>query len=217
MSEDQTQGKGRLGRSWFSSPYVNLTFSLLLFPKRPPDEYPLFTLAAANAIVNTLQETCGIPARVKWPNDILIHGKKVAGILLDLVVLSSTQRAFILGIGINVNMTSDQFPPEMQKTASSLRIYSGSSVQREMFLSVLLNHLEKWYGLFQKGESELIQSEWKAASETLGRMVEVKLAQGTVKGLAKDLNAEGALVLEGEQGNEHIIHSGDVVHLRSGG
>jgi len=216
IAEHQTEGKGRLGRPWVSSPFLNLTFSVLLFPKDSSIEYTLLALASANAIVNAIHQALGMDAKVKWPNDILLKGRKVAGILLEWVILPKLQKGFILGIGVNVNGLGEQFPVELQNTATSLRRVKGTPVQREAFLSVLINQLEKWYDSFQEGRASLILEQWKVFSETLGQPVQVHLPQGCIHGIAKDLDRDGALILEKSDGQKQIIHSGDIVHLRTG-
>jgi len=214
IAETQTDGKGRLGRSWVSPPYLNLTFSILLFPPASEGALSLFTLASANAMIDAIKETLNLQAKVKWPNDILIHGKKVAGILLELLTLSSKRRALILGIGVNVNMLKIHWPEEIQQQSTSLLEVSGLSISREVFLLSLLKQLELWYQHFIEGQRARILSRWKASSETLGRRVQVMLPHRTLEGIAQNLSEEGALLLDLGKGQIHKIYSGDVVHLR---
>lgn len=215
IAEHQTEGKGRLGRSWVSPPFLGLTFSVLLFPKKNPDQYPLLSLAFANAIVNAVQQVLGIEAKVKWPNDILLKGRKVAGILSEMIISPNLQKGFILGVGVNVNGLEEQFPVELQHTVTSLRMVKGTPVQREAFLSVLINQLEKWYDCFQEGQASFILEQWKNSSETMGKTVKVYLPQGCFYGIAKDLEGDGALILEKSNGEKQTIHSGDIVHIRT--
>ncbi len=214
IAELQTQGKGRLGRSWLSPPYLNLTFSLVLYPTVSPSDLTRLTLASANALVEGIEEATGLHAGVKWPNDILLRGKKVAGLLLELVAGSEGRASLILGIGVNVNLLSNQWPEEIRAGAISLREVLGSSVDRERLLALLLKHLERWYNVFLEGRYELILSRWKGLSETLGEEVRVVLPQGDVEGRALDLTEEGALILDLGNGERRIVFSGDVVHVR---
>jgi BirA family biotin operon repressor/biotin-[acetyl-CoA-carboxylase] ligase len=214
VAELQTQGKGRLGRPWLSPPYLNLTFSLVLYPTVSSSDLTRLTLASANALVEGIEEATGLHVGVKWPNDILLGGKKVAGLLLELVAGPQGKANLILGIGLNVNILSDEWPEEIRSGATSLREVLGSALDRERLLAFLLKHLERWYNLFLEGRHGLILSRWKELSETLGEEVRVMLPQGYVEGRALDLTEEGALILDLGNGERRIVFSGDVVHVR---
>ncbi|BCV24314.1 biotin--[acetyl-CoA-carboxylase] ligase [Gelria sp. Kuro-4] len=207
VAEEQKSGRGRRGRAWSSPPRVGIWASLLLRPAFLPSQAPLLTLTAAVAGAEAIRRVTGLTAGIKWPNDLLIGGRKVAGILMELSAEQDVVLYVILGIGINVNTPS--FPGELAALATSLYQERGESVSRRELLQAFLERFEFWYDRLP-GEAEALRSRWRELSVTLGRRVTVTAPTFTVSGLARNIDREGALLLETETGDLVRILSGDV-------
>ncbi|MBI3595813.1 MAG: biotin--[acetyl-CoA-carboxylase] ligase [Nitrospirae bacterium] len=214
LANTQTRGRGRMGRHWISPPDVNLYFSIILRPVGDPQRVGLWTLAAANAVAQAIEQTVGLPARLKWPNDLLIHHKKVAGLLLESVVQKGQIRYLVLGIGVNVNLLCEALPKTLRNSISSLRQESGRVVDRIRLLQRILETLEIQYRSFQVEPPGKILNAYTARSETLGRSVRVQDQGHEWTGIAEGLTPEGALILRRRDREEVIIRSDDVVHVR---
>jgi BirA family biotin operon repressor/biotin-[acetyl-CoA-carboxylase] ligase len=214
LANTQTRGRGRMGRHWISPPDVNLYFSIILRPGGDPRRVGLWTLAAANAVAQAIEQTVGLPARLKWPNDLLIHHKKVAGLLLESVVQKGRIRYLVLGIGVNVNLLCETLPETLRDSVSSLRQESGRVVDRIRLLQRVLETLEIQYQSFQNEPPGMILSTYTARSETLGRPVRVREQDNEWTGIAEGLTPDGALILKRPDLEEVIIRSDDVVHVR---
>ncbi|AEB12615.1 biotin--[acetyl-CoA-carboxylase] ligase [Marinithermus hydrothermalis] len=196
LAEQQTQGRGRRGRGWASPAGAGLYFSLLLRPALPLTALPRLTLAAGVA----LAEAAGVGG-LKWPNDLLApDGNKLAGVLLEADLLGEEVRYVLLGIGLNVHQSP------LPEGAAYLEAYRPA--RRVEVLAHLLERLEHWYA--RLGEPEAILAAWRARSYTLGRPVRVRWVGGVVEGVAVDLEADGALVVEVASGKRTRISAGDV-------
>ena len=193
-AETQTQGRGRQGRSWVTPPGKALAFSILLRPRLAPRDLPWITLMAAGAVARALEGPRSKPG-IKWPNDILLGGKKVCGILTEMGPSRDNGPSVVLGIGLNVNQAVRDFPPALRKTATSLRMATKKTWDREKLLSSLLDHLEEEYGHLSKGRIQRLIKEWGRRNVTLGREVKVSHARKTLQGTALGLDRSGALVL----------------------
>jgi len=211
VAEEQRAGRGRLGRGW-SSPKGGLWFSLLLRPPVAPSEAPKLTLMAGIAVVEALERQLGLRARLKWPNDVLVQGKKLCGILAESRS-GATLEFVILGIGINANFLVSALPEELRKTAISAREVLRKPVDRMALLRAILNELETGYTAFCAGDTGAIVARWKELTETLGRKVRVETGTGIVEGVAEDVDESGALVVRTPEGLV-TVDSGDCVHLR---
>ncbi|HET6466599.1 MAG TPA: biotin--[acetyl-CoA-carboxylase] ligase [Nitrospiria bacterium] len=214
LANTQTRGRGRMGRHWISPPDVNLYFSIILRPGGDPRRVGLWTLAAANAVAHAIEQTVGLPARLKWPNDLLIHHKKVAGLLLESIVQKGRIRYLVLGIGVNVNLLCETLPEPLRDSVSSLRQESGHAVDRIGLLQRALEALEIQYRSFQNEAAGKILKTYTARSETLGRPVRVQEQDHEWTGIAEGLTPEGALILRRGDREEVIIRSDNVVHVR---
>jgi BirA family biotin operon repressor/biotin-[acetyl-CoA-carboxylase] ligase len=175
----------------------------------------LWTLAAANAVAQAIEQTVGLPTRLKWPNDILIHHKKVAGLLMESVVQKGRIRYLVLGIGVNVNLMADALPKTLRDSVSSLRQESGRVIDRVRLLQRILETIEIQYRSFQAEPPGKILNTYTARSETLGRSVRVQDQDHEWTGIAEGLTPEGALILSRNDQEEVIIRSNDVVHVRA--
>lgn len=207
IAETQTSGRGRMDRSW-CSPEGGLYFTLVLRPHIPPVMSPLVNFGAAFVLARTLQEFCGVEALVKWPNDVLIYGKKVSGMLSEMEA-AGDQVSFV-NIGIGINMNND-LPPDLP-FATSIKNISGKTWSRKRFLSEFLDRLEN--RIHQPDLANVIE-EWKSCSATLGQQVRIVSRQGVTKGKAVDVDPNGALVVRTADGTIKKIYYGDCFHASS--
>jgi len=209
IAEAQTGGRGRKGRSWFSPPGEGIYLSMVLRPRISPIEAPKITLIAGIAAAETLLEAFpGLDVHIKWPNDILVGAKKVAGTLTEIASDMDQVAYVVSGMGINVN--GRRFPAELKEIASSICVETGCPADRAVLVRSLLERYEKEYMSFlQKGPAPMLDR-WKALSRTLGKRIQVDTPQGRRTGTARDLDRDGGLLLEDDQGRMFTIISGDV-------
>ncbi len=208
VAEEQTGGKGRLDRSFLSPFAQGVWFSLILRPPFPPVEISKMTLVAAVALTNVLRRMGLIHCGIKWPNDILVHGKKIVGILTELNGTAEKINYLIMGIGINTDLSKKALPRELKKTATSFAM-ENISVRRDALLQALLLELERYYTMAkEKGFSPILE-EWKVLSCMLGQEVEVSSMDKTFTGKAVNLDENGNLLVETPTGIEKVL-AGDV-------
>jgi BirA family biotin operon repressor/biotin-[acetyl-CoA-carboxylase] ligase len=205
IAEAQTRGRGRLSREWLS-PEGGIYFTLILRPRISPAYAPRINLMAAIAVAATIRKLFGLKAELKWPNDVLIEGKKVCGILAEMDAEMDVVNFVNIGIGINVNTSVPQF----EKTATSLKDALGKEISRKEFLSTLLVEIERRLPLLMKAD---LLEEWKKLSATLNRDVRVIGLSEEVKGQAIDIDATGALILKGKDSSLRTVLVGDCIHL----
>jgi BirA family transcriptional regulator, biotin operon repressor / biotin---[acetyl-CoA-carboxylase] ligase len=214
LAETQTLGRGRMGRIWHSPTGVNLYFSLILRPSRAAREVPWLGLASGDAVARGLAKASGLSASVKWPNDVQLSNRKVAGILLEQAVQGETADAVILGIGVNVNVRDGEFPPELTGSATSLRIQTGRTQDRTAVLHGLLESLEEGYATFLRGDYRVIRENYLKRMGQMGERVRVQSGDRFVEGVVSDLADDGALVLRLDGGRTVSIHAGESTGLR---
>ncbi|KTG08715.1 biotin--acetyl-CoA-carboxylase ligase [Haloprofundus marisrubri] len=216
LADEQVGSRGRLNREW-TAPSGGVWLSLVLRPERPPAHVPLFTLAAAVATTKAAREA-GVPAEIKWPNDVLVPvdgdesnddtlgrgGRKLAGILTEMEGEADRVSWLVVGIGVNANIDAETLPAG----ATSIREEAGD-VERRLFVQRLV---EEFYAL--RDDSEAVLPAWREYSATLGRRVRVETPGGVVEGEAVDVVHPGALVVDTDEG-EVTVHAGDCEHLRS--
>lgn len=210
VAEEQTGGKGRLGRKWFSPKGKGIWMSLVLRPKQPLHYMPQLTLLTGVAVCRAVRRTTGVMAGLKWPNDLLVDGRKICGILLESAAEDEYVRYCIAGIGISANLDPDDYPDELKSVATSLKIEAGHPVDRVQLIAAAMEEFETLYRLYQQEGFAPIASLWEALSVTLGKRVTVGAASGPVTGLALKLDPHGALVILTEDGRELPVFSGDV-------
>jgi BirA family biotin operon repressor/biotin-[acetyl-CoA-carboxylase] ligase len=211
LADLQSEGKGRRGRVWESPPGVNLYASVILRPHIPPVIAPQITLLAGVAIANALARTSGLDLRIKWPNDIFLRGKKVAGILSEMEAEGDRIRFIILGMGINLNWRTANIPPNLRKIATSLGAETGKEIPRQLVAAENFEELEQKYKLFlQEGFSPTLREEWNRLSWTRGKQVTLQLADQEISGQALGLDTDGALLLLDEEGRTQRFIAGDV-------
>jgi len=212
FAERQTAGKGRLGRTWQANPYENLTFSLILRPTLPPEALNLLPLYAAVAVAEAIEHETGLSVECKWPNDLLIGGKKSAGILLEGSLKEDGLEFVVLGIGVNVNQTT--FPEDISPRATSLKAQAGREIDRIRLLREILRTLEMHYSAIMKKGFHNVLPLWLARSTMINREISVTQDGTVITGIVKRLSPEGALVLEAG-GAEKTLFAGDVSILGS--
>lgn len=208
-AETQTAGKGRRGRVWVSPPGTGLWFSLILRPAAPAARAPVLTLAAALSVAEAAEEVCGLAAGIKWPNDIVISGRKVCGILTEMRAEADRVRYVIVGIGVNVN-TAD-FPEEIRATATSLYLESGARVDRGRLLAAVMERMEHWYGLFLRTfDMTLLREAYTARLLNLNRESVIEENGSVLRGRCLGIDDEGLLLIGTEDGAVQKVRSGEV-------
>lgn len=210
FAESQTKGRGRLGRRWVSPSRKGLWFSVLLRPDLRPQETTQLTVAGATALRRALQAGTGLKAKIKWPNDILINGKKAAGILTELSAELDRVKHIILGIGVDVNLTVADFPAELRKLATSLRIETGKTVPRADLAVEILRELDHDYARVCAGKFESVANEWEEHCATIGHSVTIQVGERRVHGRAESLDDDGALLLRTQYGRLERITAGEL-------
>ncbi len=211
MAESQSEGKGRVGRTWESPAGVNLYFSVLLRPPIAPAAAAQIPLFAGVALANSLSRATGLEARIKWPNDVFIHGKKVAGILSEMEAAGSKVRFVILGTGVNVNWQKRDFPLDLLETATSLREEAGRELSRPLIAAAIFEELEREYALFlEQGFSPRLREEWNRLSWINQKRVMVTVMNQQSEGWVLGLDRDGALLLEDDEGKIQRLIAGDI-------
>lgn len=210
VAEQQNGGKGRLDRKFFSPPGKGIWFSVILRPPFLPQEAPKCTLLAAVAVARAMQEF-NLQANIKWPNDIMFENKKLVGILTEMSAEMERINYIVIGIGINVNIMPEEFPQDIRDTATSLAIMKGEKLPRVKFFQAVLRALDDLYLEVLTDGFGVVMQEWRKYSITLGQKVRVIGARdGEVfLGTAADIDAEGALLVETENGCRRVL-AGDV-------
>lgn len=200
IADVQKAGRGRFGRSW-SSPSGGVWLSVILRPDTDSDRLPLLPLVAGSAVANVLKGLYGIDAHVRWPNDVLIGDRKVAGILTELV-----DSVIVLGIGINANIDLDALPAEVRKTATTLKAELKRAVSRTALLDRLFSELEDAYNRFNSGSAIV-------SCSTIKKRVKILTKGRELTGVAEAIDEAGTLILRLEDGSLERIISGECVHL----
>jgi BirA family biotin operon repressor/biotin-[acetyl-CoA-carboxylase] ligase len=201
----QTRGRGRAGRAWHSPPGTNLYLSVIVRTALPPEALPGITLAAGVAVCDAVRGAGVAAARLKWPNDVLAGGRKLAGILTEMSTKGGRVDAVVIGIGVDVDTRREDLPPELAAIATSIRDETGAPQDVERFTELLLATLEPWLEQYLAGGVAAIAAEWEARAD-LGRAVTV----GTRTGIARGLAPDGALRVELPDGEELRVVAGDV-------
>ena len=212
----QTAGRGRRGRHWLQLPGHHVYLSVLLRPRLDIERAASLTLVAAVALARALREL-GVPARIKWPNDLELDGRKLSGILSELSTVDNERTRFvIIGVGVNLDTPADQFPPEIASTATSVLASAGVLLHPEQVIAAFLNHLEPLLAIHEQSGLPRIVEAWRTMSSTLGATVRATLDHRTIVGTAEDVDDTGALLIRDANGVQHRIVSGEVVTLRRG-
>ena len=207
IAEAQSQGKGRLGREWLS-PEGGIYFTIILRPKLSPMYAPRINLMASVAVAKTIGRLYGLKAQLKWPNDVLIGGKKVCGILAEIDAEIDKVNSINLGVGINANTIISDY----EEKATSLRGELGREISRKEFLFSLLREISEQQALLT--EASLLE-EWKSLSTTLNKEVKIAAPGEEIVGRATDIDVSGALIVQSQDGSLREVFAGDCIHLNS--
>ena len=210
VAEEQTGGKGRLDRNFYSPRGKGIWFSVILRPKFLPKDAPKCTLMAAVAVAEAMNRF-NLKAEIKWPNDIMFDGRKFVGILTEMTGEIAKINYIVVGVGINVRINRDEFPEELRDIAASLEEIAGEEISRVQFFRSVLEEFDKLYREINASGFQEIFTRWKKYNITLGKNVRVISADGgeSFYGKAVDLDNEGALIVETEQGSR-TVYAGDV-------
>ena len=211
IAEEQTGGIGRMGRSWVS-PSGGIWITIVLKPGIPIDHVFMVTMAGSVSVARAIRKEFDLGALIKWPNDILIGNKKVAGLLLELSAEADIIHHCLLGIGIDVNVTLNQFSPDLQKEITSISTEVGHEIDRTTFLARILKEFENRYLLIESGEYEAIIREWKSLSCTLEHRVHITTMKNSFEGEAIDIDEFGALIIRKDNGKIERVIAGDCIH-----
>jgi BirA family biotin operon repressor/biotin-[acetyl-CoA-carboxylase] ligase len=211
IAEEQTGGIGRMGRAWIS-PSGGIWITIVLKPGIPVDHVFMVTMAGSVAVARAIRKEFDLGALIKWPNDIFIGDKKVAGLLLEISAEADTIHHCLLGIGIDVNVPLNQFSPALQKDITSISAELGHDVDRATFLARILKEFENRYLLIESGEYEAIVREWKSLSCTLEHRVLITTMKNSFEGEAIDIDEFGALIIRKDNGKIERVIAGDCFH-----
>jgi BirA family biotin operon repressor/biotin-[acetyl-CoA-carboxylase] ligase len=204
LADEQTAGRGRLGRSWVTPPAANLTFTLLLRPPAPVLRQ--VAMITPLAVIRAVEET-GARASIKWPNDVQVDGKKLAGILIESEIDEAGTGVVLVGVGLNVNFDPRQHD-EIRDIATSLAVALGRPVEREPLLASLLLHFERLYAEAKAGAS--MRDAWRERLVTINQAVKATMPGRVVEGIAEDVDEDGALIVRTADGQRVTVEAGDV-------
>jgi BirA family transcriptional regulator, biotin operon repressor / biotin---[acetyl-CoA-carboxylase] ligase len=210
VAEEQTLGRGRMDRKWYSPRYTGIWMSIILRPKIPLAKAPQLTLIAAVAVVQAIEELTELSPQIKWPNDILINGKKMTGILTELQAEADQINSVIIGMGINVNQERDDFPLDLQGIATSISIEQGKPLSRAALIRSVLTHLEKLYLLYLDKGFYPIKLLWEGYAISIGKNLRARTLTNVVEGVALGITDDGVLKIRDNEGNLHLIYSADI-------
>lgn len=208
IAEGQSKGRGRLGREWSSPKYKGIYASVILRPKIAPQQAPICTLLAAVSISAAIRSLTRLEVQIKWPNDILLHNKKVGGILTELNAEMDAIRFIVIGMGLNVNNDKKTLVAQ----AASLKEYTKDAVSRVELLQEIARTLEEGYLVFQKEGGDSILERWRAYNSTLGKRVKVVSHKEHIEAEAVDIDSDGGLIIRKDSGVMQKITAGDIVH-----
>lgn len=209
-AEEQTGGRGRMGRRWHSPSGKGIWMSVVLRPELPLALTPQLTLLAGVAVCRAIRRETGIDAGIKWPNDLLAGGRKICGILLESALREGRLHYCIAGIGISANLQTADYPEEMREIATSLQIESGAPVDRDRLTAAVLDELELMYRLYNEKGFAPIRELWEALSVTLGRQIYIDTPDGRIVATATGLDEDGGLLLRDAQGNVTRVLAGEI-------
>lgn len=209
VADMQMAGKGRRGRVWKSPSGSSIYMTILLYPDIPPVKAPQLTLIMAIAVAEGIREVTGLETKIKWPNDIVVNGKKICGILTEMSTEIDYINHVVIGIGINVNMES--FPEDIAKTATSLRIEAGKEFRRFELIAAIMEHFEKAYeAVCEAGSLEPIMEDYNCLLVNCGRQVRVLEPEHEYDALALGIDKTGELQVECEDGSRKSVFAGEV-------
>ncbi len=214
IADSQTKGRGRLQRLWHSPPGSNIYTSILLRPNFPPDQAPQISIAAGVAVAEILSRYCPDLVQLKWPNDVLLNQKKVSGILAQMKASADGIDFVVLGIGINVNIGNNQFPPDIQAMATSLAIETGREIDRQELIISLYENITKWYKELTQRGFEAIKGKWLNFAPMISQNVQIMFQDELVSGKALGLDDDGSLIILTVKNETVKIIAGDATIVK---
>ncbi len=210
IAEEQSHGRGRLDRLWFSPEKENIYLSFIVRPSLSPTEASRMVLLAVVAAADAIIAATGLPAYVKWPNDILVDGRKIASVLLEMAVEMDAIEYLVVGLGVNVNSAAERFPADLRKKATSVLAETGKPFSRVFLLCRFLEMFEKGYNELRESGFQPVVNRWKALTNMIGKKATIKTISGSYKGVIIDMDCDGFLILRDEEGSERHLFSGDI-------
>ncbi|WP_042162363.1 biotin--[acetyl-CoA-carboxylase] ligase [Paenibacillus gorillae] len=210
IAEQQLSGRGRMGRAWTSPKGKGVWMSLIMRPTIPVHFAPQLTLLTAVALCRSLTRLTSLPIGIKWPNDLLIDGKKISGILLESTAEDARLRYVIAGVGVSVNLAASDYPEEMQDRVTSLRIASGARLSREAVIAAFMLEWEQLYTLYQEEGFAPIVTLWEALSVSLNKPARLTTPQGIIDGTPVALDESGAIAVRLEDGKVVLVFSAEM-------
>ena len=214
IADAQTGGKGRLGRKWLSPAGKNIYMSIVLRPHIPPRNAAILTLMSAVSCATAIKKCSSIPVTIKWPNDLMVAGKKIGGILTEIKADMDRISYAVIGIGINVNLNPMDMPAEIGSTMTSIKHHSGDVYPRTEIAVEILKETDRWYSILLNTGKKTIADEWMLLSSGIGRTVKVTVGDTVFTGVAESIDEEGMLMLRLPDNSIKKINSGDVAILR---
>lgn len=215
IADAQTRGKGRLGRTWVSPPGKNLYMSVILKPEIPPTDATILTLMTAVACASAVKKLTSIPVSIKWPNDLIVGNKKLCGILTEIRADMDRISTAVIGIGININLETQDMPDDIKTLATSIKLETGEPQSRTVFAVEILKGIDKWYDVLIRLGKKIIIEEWLQLSSTIGQTVTVTTGNTVLTGIAEGIDNEGMLILKLPDASFKKISAGDLTVLRT--
>jgi BirA family biotin operon repressor/biotin-[acetyl-CoA-carboxylase] ligase len=215
VADTQTLGRGRRGRTWYSPPGRNIYASLILRPQLAPSQAPQITLMTAVALARTLKVSADLEAKIKWPNDVMVGGKKIAGILTEISADMEAVDYVVVGFGINVNIRRTEMPEEIVPIATSIYVEKGIETSRTNLLCDLLANFEAAYDLLHRKGFDPVMEQWRSMTDIIGQRVYVDVMGRRHTGTVETVDDDGVLILKDARGGIRRIFSGDVTRVRS--
>ena len=210
IADSQTEGRGRLGRTWVSPAGKNLYLSIIVRPAIPPREASILTLMSAVAFTSAIQRLSSVPVSIKWPNDLMVADKKIGGILTEMKADADSINYVVIGMGINLNLDTSDMPDSIRESATSVMLQAGSLQSRTEYALEIIKSMDYWYTILREsGKCPIIES-WQRLSSTAGRAVTVTTGEVKLTGLAEGIDTEGLLLLRLGDNSVIKIRSGDV-------
>lgn len=214
LTDRQLTGRGRKGRSWFSPPR-SLCFSVVLRPPWPASRLPWLMIAATAAVHRLLAEAMELPTAIKWPNDVFVNGRKLAGILVETGLSAGEVQWAVVGIGVNVNTLAEEFPKDLAGHITSMLEESGRVFDRNQLYAGILNHFDYFYRQLLAGREGSLAGYWRESANLMGREIKIVSAEGLVRGRALGFNEDGRLKVSTSDGRILFLESGDCQALDS--
>lgn len=210
IADEQTEGKGRMNRSWHSARNRGVWMSLILRPEILPSQAPQITLLPAAALAHLVEDTIGVTPKIKWPNDLLINGKKTAGILTEMQAEQDRIQYIVLGIGINVNQETDELPEDIRSIATSLKMETGHEWDLHPLIQQFLTVFEQDYDRFLTEGFSGVKLKWERYGYRIGETVSIRTGKESFEAQLAGIEPDGALRIKKNDGREAVLYSAEI-------